>query len=223
VAQDLHQIYDELVQFASMGPRAEALTAARKAFIHRTGDLFESDDGFERRICAFLEWYTLDCVQPDGQTLLTTFAAGMAEAERAERHGGVLIWQHAAVSLFEVAKVRASGVVLSDLLLSQQHTITGGPQLVGLCAKDIIIARVVNHPDGARLTEGISFFAPAARKVLLRIAKAYRKGQVPGVSRLDLLHRLIYLTNRCERYRHVDPKRIFAEGEASVTQAPSAG
>lgn len=221
MAQDLQEIYDELVQFSSMGPRKEALTSARALFIARTGDLFESDDGFERRICAFLEWYTLDCIQPDGQTLLSAYVSSQSAAWQVQQQKDVLCWQHAVASLFTVVKMRADGCVLDDLLLSQKHTITGGPQLVGLAPKDIIIARVVGQNAEARITEGVSYFPQAANRMLSRVAKAYRKGQVPGVSRLDLLHRLIYLTNRCERYRHVDPKRIFAEGEAAVTQAAS--
>jgi len=219
VADELRDVYDNLIQFASAGQRAAALTAAREVFIARTGELFESDEAFERRICAFLEWYTLDCVAPDGDTLLGAYAKSLTPQAKEEQARALSAWQHASISLYAVAKLRPDSCVLDDLLLSQRHTVQGGPQLVGLSTGSMLVARVVVHDDVPQLTDGVSYFPLAARRVLLRLAKAYRKGRVPGVSRLDLLHRLIYLTNRCERYKHVDPKRIFEEGEAQVTAA----
>ena len=53
-------IYEEMVRFASEGELADGLTLARGEFLERTGELFESDALYERRIAAFLEWYVLD-------------------------------------------------------------------------------------------------------------------------------------------------------------------
>jgi hypothetical protein len=220
VADELRDVYDNLIQFASAGERAVALTGARERFIARTGELFESDEAFERRICAFLEWYTLDCVTPTGDTLLAAYAKSLAQEAKVRQAKALSAWQHASLSLYALTKLRPDSCVLDDLLLSQRHTVPRGPQLLGLPAGALLVARVVVHDDVPQLTDGVSYFPQAARRVLLRLAKSYRKGRVPGVSRLDLLHRLIYLSNRCERYKHVDPKRIFQEGEAQVT-APS--
>lgn len=219
ISADLRNVYDALVQYASAEARTASLTQARHIFIGRTGDLFESDDAFERRICAFLEWYTLDRLGPDGRTLLHSYA----QTPQASPHQELLrAWELASLSLFSIYKMRADSCILDDLLLSQRFVVPSTASLVGLAAKDIIAARVVVFNQQAYLTDGISYFPKAAAKVLGRISKSYRKGQVPGVSKLDLVHRLIYLTNRCDRYRHVDPKRIFAEGEKDVTQRASA-
>lgn len=216
----LRHVYDSLVQYAALGQEALPLAEARKTFIARTGDLFETDAAFERRICAFLEWYTLDHADTHGLTLLQRWSQAPAQSDAAlAAADAVSAWQHASLSLFSLAKVRPDGCVLDDLLLSQRYTVPLQPILVGLKAKDILAGRIVVFQAEACLTDGVSFFPNAASRVLLRIAKSYRKGQVPGVSKLDLVHRLIYLTNRCDRYRHVDPKRIFSDGEAQVTQS----
>lgn len=222
MAQELRDLYDSLVQYASEAHEPLPLTQARKLFIERTGDLFESDDAFERRICAFLEWYTLDQQDPQGLTLLQRYLASRTDGASADTQAcleAVSAWQQANVSLLSIVKLRADDCVLDDLLLSQRYTVPKQPILAGCKVKDILAARVVVWQQEAQLTDGISYFPQAASQVLLRIAKSYRKGRVPGVSKLDLVHRLIYLTNRCDRYRHVDPKRIFAEGEAEVTRS----
>ena len=116
--------------------------------------------------------------------------------------------------------MRAPTVILDDLMLSQRQELDNEPSLLGLAPRAIVMARILVHEGRAQLTEGVHYFPDAARPIVLRIAKAYRKGRVPGISRLDLMHRLVYLANRCERYRHVDAKQIFLEGEkAAITPA----
>src|SRR4051812_4649476 len=55
-----HGLYEQVVRFASEAPLAAEVIQARAEYVHRTGELFESDPAYERRIAAFLEWYALD-------------------------------------------------------------------------------------------------------------------------------------------------------------------
>ncbi|MEO1174163.1 MAG: hypothetical protein AAFX94_19255, partial [Myxococcota bacterium] len=55
-----HGYYDAMVQFASEGALADELAQAKGEYFERTGELFESDPSFERRMASFLEWYVFD-------------------------------------------------------------------------------------------------------------------------------------------------------------------
>src|SRR6266849_6202840 len=55
-----HGAYEDIVRFASEGRLNEEVRQAKTEFVERTGELFESDGSFERRLASFLEWYVLD-------------------------------------------------------------------------------------------------------------------------------------------------------------------
>lgn len=218
IPNELAAVYEALVQSASTPHNAQNLVLARAEFVRRTGDLFEGDAAYERRLTAFVEWYLFDGASANAAAATPAAAYGQAQGSalgQIER-AALGAWCQAPASLLQIRRARAGIFELDDLLLSCRYTLAAAPQLTGLGTKAIIAARVVRWGDTAHITDGVTYFPDAALKVVARVSQAYRRGRVPGVSRLDLLHRLIYLANRCERYRHVEPARIFAEGEAAV-------
>jgi hypothetical protein len=208
-------IYEAVVEFASQGRLADELRLAKTQFVKRTGDLFESDATFERRLAAFLEWYTLD--RPVSYAPYRTPARMYLEdqAKKKPEHtdtGVLTALIGSTLSLYEFQKVRGDSMLMVDLLSGEKVEVFERRKPAGLQSKDIIEARVVALPDRNVFSEAYTFVPREARRTVLKAAKAFRKQtDISHDLRVVLVHRVIYLMNRCARYKHVDPKVIFAD------------
>ncbi len=210
-------MYEEAVRFASEGDLAQELKRAKAEFVERTGELFETDASFERRIAAFLEWYVLDrkvSFNPTA-TPIELFAlargSGYSEEERARLHG----LTRTTLSLFEFRGAKAGDhLSMLDLLQNKKLAIFERRRPAGLESGDILEGRLVPYDDKLLFAEAFYVHPHDAKKAILKACKRFRKQKGGPVERLDLVHRVAYLANRCERYKHVDPRQIFADLEA---------
>lgn len=210
-----HGLYDEMIQFASEGELSEELPRAKEEFIARTGELFESDPSFERRIASFLEWYVFDRPLGDsGEAEMTPArlfvqarreTASETELRRMEDLAGSVL------SLYEYRKAKGSRLHVLDLLTQQKLTVFERRKPAGLESGDILEARLIPQDDDLYFSEIWSVVPRSARRLILKRAKAFRKSGAGFDERIALIHRVAFLTNRCERYKHVDPREIFAE------------
>ena len=210
-------LYDEIVRFASTGDLAPELTRAREEYVQRTGQLLETDTDFERRIAAFLEWYVLDrLLAPSGLTPAQLYLdAGGADADDVTRQQLAQLG-HTTLSLFEFRRVRGDHLAVDDLLTGERHQVFERRRLAGLESGDILEARLVASDGQLALTETWAVHPRRARDSILKAAKRWRKdhkGSVgdDGQGRIEFVHRVAYLANRSQRYRHVDPVQIFAD------------
>ncbi len=206
-----HDLYENVVRFASEGPLAGELKLAREEYQKRTGEMFESDANFERRIASFLEWYTLDrplSFRPGLVTpthyYLETHAGSLAAADVARLRA----LTETTLSIFEFRAAKNERFVVVDLLSKVRHKVFERRKAAGLESGDLMEARLVPYDDRILFSDAFAVHPREARKTILKAAKVYRKS---GGDRLDMVHRIAFFSHRCERYRHVDPKQIFAE------------
>ncbi len=208
--------YDEVTRFSAEGELALELQKAKAEFRQRTGDMFETDQSFERRIAAFLEWYILDrklSFRPEltpVELFVLQKGAALSDTDR-NRYAGLT---QTSLSLFEFRGAKDQELKLRDLLAGQKLTIHERRHQAGLEVGDIIDARIVPY-DGLVLMSDIYFCYPRdAKKELQSAAKIFRK-QNPSppdpCARVAFVHRAAYLANKSERYKHVKPRQIFAE------------
>jgi hypothetical protein len=206
--------YEKVVRFASDGELADELSRAREEYVERTGSLFETDTDYELRIATFLEWYVYDrplSCKPNKtpvELYLDTVAASLPETEVNCIRG----FTRTILSLFEFKKAKGDTLQMVDILSNAHHKVFDGRRPAGLESGDIIEARLVPVEEKLLFSEAFTFHPRKARKVILKAAKAYRKNGEDG-RRIDLVHRVAFLTNRCSRYKHVDPGKIFADLE----------
>lgn len=209
-------LYEDVVRFASEGELTEQLVVARKEYVQRTGEMFESDPSFERRIAAFLEWYTLDRRLSSGLTPLEFYVERQGGQHSEEDRARLVALKNSHLSLFEFRRAKDEQMMVLDLLTNEKLSIYERRKPAGLEAGDILEARVVPYDDKLLFSEAFSFEPRDARKAILKAAKAFRKSDGGAAERLALVHRVAYLANRCERYKHVSPKQIFSELEAKA-------
>lgn len=208
-----HGSYEEIVRFASEGRLNEELRQAKAEFVERTGELFESDTSFERRLASFLEWYVLDrpvSFQPD-TTPVKLYIDSVADKLPAEEVNRLRGLTKSILSLFEFKNVKGEHLQVVDLLSNRKYQVYERRKPAGLEPNDILEARLVPYDEKLVFAEAFGFEPREARRAILKVAKAFRKKGAPDDERVALVHKVAYFTNRCERYKHVDPKQIFED------------
>ena len=209
-----HPAYEDVVRFASEGRLDAELRLAKVEFVAATGDIFESDPSFERRIAAFLEWYV--CDRPVSYrpplTPMALYLAERGEVLPAVERLSLSMLTQTLVSLFEFRGLRAGALQLTCLLSGRSYTVIERRRPAGLEPADILEARLVPRAEHLVLSDAIGYTPREAVGFIRRAAGRYRKGLAhTDAERLRFVQRVAYLTNRCERYRHVGPKTLFAE------------
>jgi hypothetical protein len=206
-------LYEDVVRFASEGVLAAELQRAKAEYVEATGELFETDATFERRIAAFLEWYALDrklSTEPLTPVELYTKTATVSDEDRPRLQG----LAQTTLSLFEFRRALREQLNVTNLLTGERIQVFERRKPAGLEAGDILEARLVPY-DGKVLFADAYYAHPReARKFIVKAAKRFRKSESPD--RIGFVHRVAYFSNRCERYKHLSPKQIFAELEAEA-------
>jgi len=212
-----HPEYEQIVQFASEGELADELSTARKEYVTRTGDMFENDSSFERRLASFLEWYVLDRPVSSSAHLTPAkiYIKDVTEARTTPEITELRALTKTRLSLFEFKSFKKDNLKVLDLLTNQKLQVFERRKPTGLESGDIIEARLVPKGDTHMFSETFGFHPREARKPILKAAKLFRKEKINGdeesPARLDLIHRVAFLANRCERYGHLPPTEIFSE------------
>lgn len=205
-----HGYYDDMVQFASEGELQAELATAKTEYFERTGEIFESDDDFERRMASFLEWYVFDREVPSfGMTPARLFIEQCSGRFSNEEHTRLESLAASTPSLFEYRKLKKERLYVVDLLDNQSHMVHERREPKGLESGDILEARIVRYDGDLRFSEVWAAHPREARRAILKATKSFRKTKVGD--RVELVHRVARLANRCQRYKHVDPKQIFSE------------
>ncbi|MEE8408024.1 MAG: hypothetical protein V3T05_00330 [Myxococcota bacterium] len=204
--------YEEMVRFASKGDLEADLQLARAEYLERTGELFESDSAYDRRIAAFLEWYVLDrpvragTHQTPAKLYIDAVTPDLTTPEIQRLRG----LTKTTLSLFEFRKAKKDHLDVVDLLTGYRHKIFERRKPAGLESKDILEARLVPFDNKILFSDVFTVLPRDGRKAILRTAKRFRKtGGDNG--RLDVVHRVTRLANRCDRYPHVSPEKIFRD------------
>jgi hypothetical protein len=210
-----HAAYEDLIRFASQGRLDEQLRTAKGEYVARTGELFESDPAFERRLASFLEWYALDrplTFAPEKRPV-HLYLEHLAQTSTVDAAQHLVGLAQTTLSLFEYAKVKDGHLVVTDLLSGNKLRVAERRRVVGMETGDIFEGRLVPFESSTIFTDTFAFHPREARRAILRAAKAFRKADDPDdvdTGRIDFVHRVAYLANRSQRYKHVDPKQIFS-------------
>lgn len=208
-----HAAYEELIRFASEGRLDDELRLAKGQYVTRTGELFESDPSFERRLASFLEWYALDrplSFAPDKRPV-HLFLEHLAQTNAPERAHGLMGLAQTKLSLFEFNKVKDGHLNVLDLLAGEKIKVSERRRVMGMESGDIFEGRLVPDEGTLIFTDTFAFHPREARRAIVKVAKAFRKATPEAVHKLDFVHRVAYFANRSERYKHVNPKQIFAD------------
>lgn len=210
-----HPEFEGLVRFASSGALDAEIRAAKAEYVHRTGDLFESDPGFERRINGFIEWYVLDRYVSSAShaTPAKLYIEAVGEKQTTPELTRLRDLYRTVLSLYELRRDRAGTLSITELLGGQRYEVEAREGLA-ITIGDIFEARLVPLGPSYGFSDAFCVHPRAARRYVRRAVALVRKElgeRMSAQHRIDFVHRVAYLTNRCERYAHLAVKDVFME------------
>lgn len=213
------QVYQALERALGLAVRDEAeLLAARDEWNELAGKVSEEEPLYEERAAAFLDWFLLERRGPttkppsaEPTTPIERIAASAAEDDPLRPAFHALTATHR--SLFRVRGQRPGELLLDDLWGGGGFRVHERRQLPGLGRGSLLDARVVAHvespPDLLLVRIACVHPAEVDAAIARHLDDAKRKGQ----PREALLFLLLRLRLRCERYHHLPPVKVYADGE----------
>ena len=220
----IHSVVDRLHEFASKNDLADPLRVARREFITLRGDLFDSDADYEARLGVFLDWFLCDrTVRLDGQAISPTeqFIKLHHRTLDAEELAWVEAFRDSSLRLLLCKKISKDGSALfEDVVVGGKvQVINASEAFIALERKQLIEARLVDYCGESWVSP---YWLPRPNgglKLIQHSAKQFRSsfGHLDLESNdvrselLRFIHRIAGLSNRCNRYPHVQVTEIFKE------------
>jgi hypothetical protein len=192
-----------------------ALKAARAEFEARRGRIFEDEPLWEEWTQAFLEWFAVERPWDGGPSPAARAMAGSSERDRA----ALGAWLSSQRALAEVRGLSAGRVELVDLLGGASFAVSEDRALHGVRAGDLVEVRLVGFEGAVRFGRTFVYHPRGARDAVAAHVRAAGVAAMAGAERRAVLDGLAALRVKVERYRHVDPARVY---EAELLGRPAA-
>jgi len=207
--RDISKYIERLIEFSTKGAFLKEMEKAKNEFFHPDAHVFEDDRVFERRMALFFDWYVFDRKLKDGKTPLTLYidehASKMSPEDNAAFQG-FLKYNH---SLFEVLSNTKKIIIVKDLFTKKRHSIHEEENPLFFQKRLLLEARIIPLKDKEYFSGAFCFHPPEVKKLLSKELKKLRKSKIKDT--WPLLRKFFLIAIRWERYRHVDPYRIYSD------------
>jgi hypothetical protein len=202
----LEQVIEEL--YARHTADSEAAGLARREYEERRGKVHQDDELWESWSAAFVEWYVVERVGPDGVPPALVSAREMRDAgdPRADLVQA-LVTSHR--SLFEVTAMKPGRIEVVDLLGGAELHVVEQRALHGVDVGDVAELRLVGARGEVRFARTFIYHPKAARGAIVERARAMLSR---GASRRDVIDQIAQLRVQVTRYRHMAPARVYELG-----------
>jgi hypothetical protein len=208
----LYGVMDRLMATFTSEELVPEVTLAREQYEARRGLVREDEELWELWSQIFVEWFALEWTgggdpRPPAMRMLERAPEGKdAVTLRA--------WLRSQRALCEILAMRSGAVRVRDLLRGGMFEVAENRSLHGVDVGDIAEVRLVGF-DG-RVRFGRTFlFHPSGTRAVIEEQVAQRLAQ--KMSPEDILDHCAQLRLRTERYRHVDPVRVYRAAAEELT------
>jgi hypothetical protein len=202
----LYSVMDRLVQGFVAPELATDLAEAREDYQARRGRVREDEELWELWSQIFLEWFALEWRGGGGAGEQPPAARALAAAPDDRTRGALRAWLRSQRALVEMVSMRPGAVRVRDLLRGGLFDVTEQRSLHGVDAGDIAEVRLLGWGDRVRFGRTFLFHPSGTRAVL---ADQVEQRRAQGASPEAILDHCAQLRLRTERYRHVDPVRLY--------------
>jgi hypothetical protein len=203
----LYRTLDHVIDAMSGHELDAELKTARGEFEERRGRIFQDEPLWEEWTQAFLEWFAVERPWRGGPTPV---ARALVEAEGRE-HDALRAWSSSQRLLAEIKRLERGRVELVDLLGGATFAVEEPRALHGVVAGDLVEVRVIGFEDRVRFGRTFVYHPRGARASVLALLDAS-----DGADNARVLDELAGLRVKVERYRHVDPARVYEAELAGV-------
>lgn len=208
----LHRALDAVIDRFGDAEHEEEVAAARAEFEDRRGRVFEDEPMWEEWTLAFLEWMVVERPWQGGPPPVV-LARGAAEGQQ---RAALAAWQTSQRALAEVVELQPGQVTLIDRIGGAAFVVHEERALHGVQPGDMVEVRLIGFEGAVRFGRTFVYHPHEARDV---VAAHARTLTARGMSRVDVLDALAALRVKVERYRHVDPIRVYEAGPDAARPA----
>lgn len=194
-------------------PSIEAeMPAARREFLSRTGEVREEEPSYEVRMASFLDWFLFE--RPLNSGRLTPLELLLDSDVLSEEDRGICRQLAGNVhSLFLARRVLNNQVTLQDLFTRKRYrvSLTENEVIPVFRLHHLVQGRILPFNGEQNLSPALFFHPRESVKPVEREIKRL-KGR-GDFSPLALIHQLMIMQLRWERYRYVKVEDIYRFGE----------
>jgi hypothetical protein len=184
------------------------IAAARAEYDERRGRVFEDEDLWETWSQAFVEWYVAERVRPGQEYPPAVLALPDEPDER--RRAAIRALVTSQRSLFEIRALSGGKVEVFDLLGGAAFAVAEKRTLHGVSLGDVAEVRVIGFEDEVYFGRTFLYHPSGTRDAIVAHA---RRMFAAGKDRRDVIDFCASLRVRCERYKHVQARRVYEQGE----------
>ncbi|HYU14706.1 MAG TPA: hypothetical protein VEL05_01490 [Candidatus Acidoferrum sp.] len=196
----LYRVADELFHQLGGPEHADELAAAREVCEERRGRVRQDEELWEQWTQAFLEWFAFEW---EGGQLALRALAGEAEARRA---AALRAWLRSQRALVEIGQHEPGRVRVRDLCRGALFDVAERRSLHGVEPGDVAEVRLIGFDGQVRF--GRTFlYHPAGTRAAIEERIGQLRAQ--GRSAADIIDHCAALLLRTDRYRHIDPVRLY--------------
>ena len=201
----LYRVADDL--FHQLGDGAgdgQALPAARRLYEQRRGQVRQDEELWEPWTQAFLEWFAFEW---EGAERSGPPARRVLAAETDERRAAALrAWLRSQRALVSLGRQRGGRIRVRDILRGGVFDVDEPRALHGVDAGDVAEVRLIGFEGHVRFGRTFLFHPTGTAEAIEE-----RVGQLRAQSRApeDVLDHIAAVRVRTDRYRHVDPVRLY--------------
>jgi hypothetical protein len=200
----LYGVMDRLMASFAAPELASEVSAARELYEQKRGLVREDEELWDLWSQIFVEWFALEW---KGGEDPRPPAARLLDRDRDGREAATLrAWLRSQRALVEVLSLRPGLVRVRDLLRGGLFEVSEQRSLHGVDTGHIAEVRLIGHDSQVRFGRTFLFHPIGTRQALIdQVAQLIAQGQSPE----EILDHSAQLRLRTERYRHVDPVRLY--------------
>lgn len=228
----VQRVLDDMIARYGSEAYTSEIALARKDYDERRGRVFEDEELWETWTQAFLEWYVVErpasgSGAPPALLYAAEWQARAHEPDASRVAAAARAWVTSHRSLFEVRDLGAGQVELVDLVGGGHFSVAEQRAMAGVSIGDVAELRLLGFEDSVFFGRTFCFHPSGTRDAICaHIERVMRQGghdqggvDKPG-RRRDIVDFCASLRIRCERYRHVSPRRIYETGtlEAATSE-----
>lgn len=200
----LYQVADDLFHQFGDGDHAGELSSARERYEERRGHVRQDEELWEAWTQAFLEWFAFEWegVEGAGQPALRALVDGGDD----RRAAALRAWLRSQRALVAIGPHRPGRVRVRDLCGGAVFDVAEERSLHGVDAGDVAEVRLIGFEGKVRFGRTFLYHPSGTRPAIEeRVAELRAQGRTLA----DILDHCASLRLRTERYRHVDPVRLY--------------
>jgi hypothetical protein len=209
----LYSVIDQLVASFGAPELAPELARAREDYETRRGKVRQEEELWEVWSQIFLEWFALEW---PGELTAPPAARALSRETDERTRTALEAWLRSQRALIEVIALRPGIVRVRDLLRGGLFEVAEQRSLHGVGAGDIAEVRLVGFDGRVRFGRTFLFHPSGTRAVL---AEQVEQRLAQGATPEGILDQVAALRLRTDRYRHVDPIRLYRAATEELGEA----